>query len=291
MSELADLPESCLAGGDNSQLADLHRNLSSLSNVDHALYNDLVGMVPMVQSLINQKANSSFTRRGSVVYTKMPSIESRSKRISKSFPSKKALDEEKEKEELIALRQELKELQEKLLEKDELVLKSEEDAKMEMNSLQSKLDEMRKHDIEKDSIIRSAKQQLVDTKLKLADKQAAAERLQWEAKTSSQKVVKLQEDLHSLEEQMSSFMLFLENNFSNNLPSIINPYDFDVSPYNPADPYQDFDDVETREMELAHKTYVTAVAVVKEKRDKESIAAAERARLHLQSFVFRSNNM
>ncbi|KAL0385246.1 UNVERIFIED_CONTAM: protein MICROTUBULE BINDING PROTEIN 2C, partial [Sesamum radiatum] len=73
-------PKSWLSGDD------LSRTLSSLSaaaatasatgNVDRVLFNDLVEMVPLVQSLIDRKANSSFTRRGSMIYTKTPSRES-----------------------------------------------------------------------------------------------------------------------------------------------------------------------------------------------------------------------
>ena len=53
----------------------------------------------------------------------------------------------------------------------------------------------------------------------------------------------------------------------------------------------DLDDREMQKMEEASKAYIAAVAAAKEKQDEESIAAAASARLHLQSFVFRSNNM
>jgi len=50
------------------------------------------------------------------------------------------------------------------------------------------------------------------------------------------------------------------------------------------------DDIEMQKMEEARKAYIEAVAVAKEKQDEESLAAAAKARLHLQSFVFRSND-
>lgn len=50
----------------------------------------------------------------------------------------------------------------------------------------------------------------------------------------------------------------------------------------------DLDEVEMQNMEEARKAYIAAVAAAKEKQDKESIAAAANARLHLQSFVFRT---
>lgn len=44
-------------------------------------------------------------------------------------------------------------------------------------------------------------------------------------------------------------------------------------------------------MEEARNAYITAVAVAKEKRDEESIAAAASARFHLQTFVFRTESI
>lgn len=43
-------------------------------------------------------------------------------------------------------------------------------------------------------------------------------------------------------------------------------------------------------MEEARQAYIAAVAAAKEKKDEESIAAAARARLHLQGFVFRKSS-
>ncbi|XP_047327344.1 protein MICROTUBULE BINDING PROTEIN 2C-like [Impatiens glandulifera] len=319
---LADLQDTSLYGResnswlsaeDNSPSADLRRTLSSLSNaasvasgnVDPVLFNDLVEIVPLVQSLIDRKAISSFTRRGSVVYTKTPSKESRSKKISgrntgQSFPSKNrrdqgenssaiedggsSIEKEKEKEELIALKQQMEDLQQKLLEKDNEVVKSEQATKEQMNSIHSKLEEMRVQELEKDSILRSTQQQLADTKIKLADKQAAVERLQWETTTSSKKVEKLEHDLDSVKGEISSFMLFFES-LAKNQVSKTGEEDYDVSPYYPCDPYQSFDDMEKQQMEFAREAYIAAVAVAKEKQDGDSIDAAERARLCLQSFV------
>lgn len=46
--------------------------------------------------------------------------------------------------------------------------------------------------------------------IKLADKQAALERLQWEAMTSSTQVEKLQENVNTMQAEMSSFTLLCE---------------------------------------------------------------------------------
>ena len=46
------------------------------------------------------------------------------------------------------------------------------------------------------------------------------------------------------------------------------------------------DDNEMQKMEEAREAYAAAVAMAKEKQDEDSLLAAAKARLHLQSFVF-----
>lgn len=65
--------------------------------------------------------------------------------------------------------------------------------------------------------------------VKLADKQAALEKLQWEAMTSNRKVELLQEDLDSMRGEISSFMLLVEGLAKN--PSTMSAEDYDVAPY------------------------------------------------------------
>lgn len=52
----------------------------------------------------------------------------------------------------------------------------------------------------------------------------------------------------------------------------------------------DLDEMDLQEMEEARKAYMAAVGITKERQDEESIAAAANARLHLQSFVFKSKD-
>ncbi|KAK8478304.1 hypothetical protein V6N11_060230 [Hibiscus sabdariffa] len=87
--------------------------------------------------------------------------------------------------------------------------------------------------------------------IKLADKQAALEKTQWEAMTSKQQ---------------------------NHTIWILSPY------------IDDGDDREMLKMEEARQAYLVALAATKEKQDEESFAAAASARLYLQSFLFRSEN-
>ncbi|MCD9642490.1 Protein MICROTUBULE BINDING PROTEIN 2C [Datura stramonium] len=62
-------------------------SVAPTGNVDPFLFNDLVQIVPLVQSLIDRKAKTSFSRRGSMTYTKMPSRESLYKKVfSRSIP-------------------------------------------------------------------------------------------------------------------------------------------------------------------------------------------------------------
>lgn len=321
-------PKSWLSGEDNSSPTHHLRTHSSLSatttgaapgNVDRALFNDLVQIVPLVQSLIDRKASSSFTRRSSMVYTKTPSRASLTKKIidpkgrnaAQSIPTKKrrnhgdkdrssnnqdggadlsifstrSLAAEKDMEEL---REQVDDLQRQLFEKDDL-LKSAEVSKNQITAAHAKLDELMRQTAEKDSLIRSTQLQLSDVKIKLADKQAALEKIQWEAMTSNKKVEKLQEDLDSMQGDISSFMLLFEDLSKNDCT---NKYaeEYDIEPYHIGRvPYiDDMDEEEMERMEEAREAYIAAVSAAKEKQDEESIAVAERARLHLQSFVFRT---
>ncbi|XP_021286045.1 uncharacterized protein LOC110417821 isoform X1 [Herrania umbratica] len=323
-------PKSWLSGDNNindNSSPTHHQTQSSLTNsapsngnVDRVLYNDLVEMIPLVQSLIERKANSSFTRRGSMIYTKTPSREyltrkatdMKGRNAAESIPvrkkkdqgdrngsnnqdgdsfsifSSRALAAEKEDEELVALREQLEDMQRKLLEKDEL-LKSAEISRNQFNDIQAELDKLKRHAAEKDSLVKSIQLQLSDAKIKLADKQAALEKTQWEAMTSKQKVEKLQNDIDSMQGEFSSFMLLL-NGLTKNT-STKHAEDYDVASYHLDHlPYiqDDADDNEIQKMEEARQAYVTALAAAKEKQDEESLAAAASARLYLQSFLFRS---
>ncbi|KAI3463835.1 hypothetical protein Pfo_020498 [Paulownia fortunei] len=314
-------PKSWLSGDD------LRRTLSSLSaaaatasatgNVDRVLFNDLVEMVPLVQSLIDRKANSSFTRRGSMIYTKTPSRESLYKKTagrSATLPTRKHRDQgdqdqnrnaannqdgcaenfsifssrtllsEKDREELTALRDQVEDLKRQLSEKDEL-LKSEELSKNEMASIHTKFDELKNEAAEKDSLIKSTQLQLSDAKIKLADKQAAMEKLQWEAMTSNKKVERLQEDLDKVQGEISSFMLLIEGLTRNDFA--ISAGDYDDVPY-PLDQNHELDyEMDMQKLEAAREAYIAAVAAAKEKQDEGSISAAATARFHLQSIVLK----
>ncbi|KAL3512409.1 hypothetical protein ACH5RR_025126 [Cinchona calisaya] len=315
----------------SSSPTSLRRTLSSLSNAaaaasassgnfDPVLFNDLVQMVPLVQSLIDRKATSSFTRRGSMIYTKTPSTESLARKTTElkarngaqSIPTKRNKDHkinqdgsvdnfsmlssmplptEKDMEELMVLREQVVDLQRKLSEKDEL-LKSAEISKSEMALIQAKLNEMKTEAAEKDSLLKSTQAQLADTKINLADKQAAVEKLQWEAMNSNQSVEKLQKDLQMVEGEISSFMLLVEGLARKT--STLTAEDYDAAVSCASDPNPDLDDLnemEIQKLDAAREAYATAVAAAKEKQDDESIAAAACARMHLQSFVMRTNSL
>ncbi|XP_074278111.1 protein MICROTUBULE BINDING PROTEIN 2C-like [Silene latifolia] len=287
-------------------------NINNIKNVDRDLYNDLVQIVPLVQSLIERKASSSFTRRGSMIYTKTPSKDSKKNGVkstkkhrdneqgkeskndqdgvsdnSSTFAANMAA--EKDKEELTALREQLEDLHQKLLEKDEL-LKAVEVSKNQMSSVQSQVDELKRSAAEKDSLIKSIQSQVNDAKIKLAEKQAALEKLQWEAKTSNQKVEILQEELDSLQSEISSLMIIFEGLSKDGLVTV--GEDYDVTPHfvDHLPNIDDLDEIELLNMEEAREAYVTAVEMAKEKQDEESLYAAARARYYLQSFVFRTES-
>lgn len=61
--------------------------------------------------------------------------------------------------------------------------------------------------------------------IKLADKQAALEKIQWEAMTSNRQVEKLQEELDSIQGDISSFILLFEGLMKNGSAKYADDYD------------------------------------------------------------------
>ncbi|ONH90782.1 hypothetical protein PRUPE_8G074000 [Prunus persica] len=200
--------------------------------------------------------------------------------IFSSFSSRTSAEQE----ELDTLRVQVGDQQRKVSEEEEL-LKSSEISKDQMKAIQAKLDEMKHQVSEKDALIKAAKLQLTDAKIKLADKQAALEKLQWEPMISNRKVEKLQEELDSLQGQISSFMFLFEGLMK--ADAIVYSEDYDISPctVDHLSHIDDLDETWMQKVEEARKAYITVVAATKEKQDEESIAAAASARLHLQSLV------
>ncbi|KAG2664382.1 hypothetical protein I3760_16G079700 [Carya illinoinensis] len=329
-------PKSWLSGEDNDSSPSRRQIQSSLANstatstgpsgnLDRVLFNDLVEIVPLVQSLIDRKANSSFTRRGSMIYTKTPSresfarkvIESKGRNAAQSIPAKKrrdpgdkdqgingsnnpdadsfsifssrALAAEKDREELAILKEQVEDLKMRLSEKDEL-LKSAEISKNQLNAVHAKLDELKHQAAEKDSLIKSTQLQLSDAKIKLADKQAMLEKIQWEAMTSNRKVEKLQQELDSMQGGISSFMLLFEGLTKNDSATYADDYDITSNYLDHLPQIDDLDAMEMRSMEEARKAYIAAIAAAKEKQDEESFTAAVSARLDLQSFVLKAKS-
>lgn len=71
--------------------------------------------------------------------------------------------------------------------------------------------------------------QCLSLQIKLADKQAALEKMQWEMMTSNQKVEKLQDELDSLQADISAFTLLLEGLSKADTAEYID--DYEAEPY------------------------------------------------------------
>ncbi|CAH8312775.1 unnamed protein product [Eruca vesicaria subsp. sativa] len=305
---------SWLAGDDDLRLPP-HQSAAATNsgngNLDQRLLKDLVEMVPLIEQFMEQKEKSSFKRRGSMVYTKMPSKESLSRRgrnASQTVPGRKKRDVEgnsdvvndtkeagenakalggAEKDELTRLREQVNDLQTKLLEKEEVLKSVEMSKRNQVNEIQEKLEETRRLVAEKDTLIKSMQLQLSDTKIKLADRQAALEKTQWEAKTTGTRAVKLQEQLDAVEVEISSFARVFETLAKPESKKLDRdydetPYQFDHLPY-----LDDVDETELRKMEDARLAYVAAVTTAKEREDEESLVMAAKARAYLQSLAFK----
>ncbi|KAL5191580.1 Protein MICROTUBULE BINDING PROTEIN 2C [Glycine soja] len=290
---------------DSEEKRDLYDPNSPLSerdaDLDRVLFNNLVQIVPLVQSFIDGEGRSSFTRQGSMVYTKRPSRKSRLKRECWSIYScqkekgswrkrtsrKMRFDTRKgQKDESVILKEQVEELQMKILEKDELI-ESSENTKKQMKALEQKLYELKHHASEKDSLLKSTKRQLFDVKFELADKQAALEKIHWEAMTSNKKVEKLQEELDSMQGDISSFTLLLNRLTISDTAEYTDDYDIKPYEFNHLRSIDDWDEMEMQKMEEARKTYIAAVVAGKEKQDEESMATVVNSRLQLESILFK----
>ncbi|TKY73273.1 WEB family protein [Spatholobus suberectus] len=190
----------------------------------------------------------------------------------------------------VILKEQVEELQMKILEKDKLI-ESAENTKKQMKALKQKLDELKHQASEKNSLLKSTQQQLFDVKIELADKQAALEKIQWEAITSNKKVDKLQEEIDSMQGDISSFTVLLKGLTISDTAKYTDDYDIKPYDFNHLPSIDDLDEMEMLNMEEARKTYIAAAVATKEKQDEESIATVVNARLQLQSILFKSKKL
>ncbi|XP_020691695.1 protein MICROTUBULE BINDING PROTEIN 2C isoform X1 [Dendrobium catenatum] len=282
-------PQRCLAERDLPTVSTSTGNGGSGSNVDRVLFKNLVEMVPLVESLMDKRASSSFARRASIVHTRAPQLKRqasdyKSKKVAQTDSIKKTRDAEESVQndlnELLFLRDQVAELQKKLIEKEE-ALKSAENLTNQVNETYASVGDLRRQVVEKDALIKSTNAQLYNAKIKLADKQAALEKIEWEAKMSKKKVEELEGDAKSNDRQITAMMTLFE--------AIANkdsyPYLDDVS-FEPPPPLQDdIGEIDTVKMEEAREAYLSAVAAAKEDPSDESLAFAAEARHRLQSLI------
>ncbi|KAL6909635.1 hypothetical protein ACP4OV_001294 [Aristida adscensionis] len=284
-------------------------------NVDRVLFKNLVEMVPLVESLMqDRRVNPSYSRRASLVYTPAPakkatdlkavktpqSVSAKKRRDPGDAPKKSTPDsngengsvvplgisgaENKPKDDITELREQINELQKKLLEKEE-ALRSAESSVSEMNAAYATIDELRRQVAEKETLIRSINSQLHDAKIMLADKQASLEKLEWEVKMSNKKVEDLQGDVSNMEFEISSLMALFEKVSENvsgdscdgSLPS---SYELEA-----LQSMSDIDKIEIEKIDQERATYAEALAAAREDPNEEHLNLAAEARLRLQVLV------
>ncbi|KAL6596566.1 hypothetical protein ACP70R_047209 [Stipagrostis hirtigluma subsp. patula] len=284
-------------------------------NVDRVLFKNLVEMVPLVESLMkDRRVNPSYSRRASLVYTPAPAKKAsdvKSVKTPQSVPAKKRRDpgdaakkstpdsngengsvspmgqsgaENKPKDEIGVLREQIDELQKKLLEKEE-ALRSAESSVSEMNAAYATIDELRRQVAEKEGLIRSINSQLHDAKIMLADKQASLEKLEWEVKMSNKKVEDLQGDVSNMEFEISSLMALFDkisenvsgDSYDGSLPS---SYELEA-----LQSTSEIDKIEVEKIEQERVTYAEALAAAREDPNEEHLNLAAKARSRLQVLV------
>ncbi|CAN6207943.1 unnamed protein product [Urochloa humidicola] len=283
-------------------------------NVDRVLFKNLVEMVPLVESLMDRRVNPSYSRRASLVYTPAPakkasdlkavkspqSVSAKKRRdpgdaAKKSTPDSNGENgsvvplslsgvENKPKDEVAVLREQIDDLQRKLLEKEE-ALRSAESSVNEMNAAYATIDELRRQLAEKEALIRSTNSQLHDAKIMLADKQAYLEKLEWEVKTSNKKVEDLQGDMSNMEFEISSLMALFEKvseNVSGDCYDGSMPSSYELEALQSTN---EIDKIEVDKIEQERITYAEALAAARENPNEEHLNLAAEARSRLQVLV------
>ncbi|KMZ66049.1 hypothetical protein ZOSMA_2G00610 [Zostera marina] len=236
----------------------------------------------------DQRVNSAYNRVAPIISTRNPTPQKkdRSFRIVKNrisannrsnedradkggsggdfsiLSSKKTLAQ-KNREEVNMLREQLDELQKKLLEKED-----------SFKSSQFLVDELKHQTCEKDAQLKSFHSELTATKIKLADKQATVETLDWKIRVANNKVENLQAEADSKDFEISAFMKFFEELMENTSTAQLDTFDHL--------PNIDVDEDVIKETVME---YEATLATAKENPCDETLNAASLARTKLQYLV------
>jgi len=186
--------------------------------------------------------------------------------------------EDKHKDQVAMLCEQIDNVQKKLLEKE--ALRSTESSVNEMNAANTTIDELRLI-VEKDALLRSLTLQLHDAKLFAADKQACLEKLKWEINTANKKVEDLQRDMSDMEFERSSLMTFFEtisesvSGDSYDDSTVLSSYELEAL----------LSKSEIDKIEQERVKYAEALAAARENPNLENLHLAAKARSRLRVLV------
>ncbi|XP_039795602.1 protein MICROTUBULE BINDING PROTEIN 2C-like isoform X2 [Panicum virgatum] len=240
-------------------------------------------------------ASSAPSRRlSSISYTTAPNHTKKvpdppkAVRPTRATPAKKRpqVDQaQKRREEIAALQEHVSGLQRELLEKEE-ALRSAENLISRTSSANEAVDGLRSQLSEKELLIQSAGSELHGTKIMLAEKQAAIEKLEWQAKVSNEKVEELQVDVASRDAEVSALMkLFRKITENDRAPSPQDRTDDLSLECEPVQLDDEVGDIDVEKMEQEILSYISALAAAKENPTNDFLEAVTEARLRLQAFV------
>lgn len=201
------------------------------------------------------------------------------------FSSREAENVQKDGFELALLREQIENLQRKLLEKEE-ELKSAEDSIKQMHEAYASINDLKHQLAEKEALIKSTNSELYNAKIKLADKQAALEKLNWEAKMSSRKAEELQDEFVSMDLEITALMQIFEELSKNTSAAYPRNKIASLHYFEPLPPIDQFDEIDMMKMEEARIRYVAALAAAKDNPSDESLATVAEARQKLEALAF-----
>lgn len=280
-------------------------------NNDTDLFKNLVEIVPLVESLMDRRANPSSKRRASVIYTRAPTVsDSKGKKSAQPVSAVKLRNNgdnvtnecalatntnstsssndnenvEKNTEEIIFLREKLEDLHKLLAEKDEALKSKEKSTKM-ISSEHATLDELRRSISEKENLLKITNSELSNAQNTLEERQAHFDKLNFEARATNKKVQELQYDLDSMHFEKFAYS-FLFQELSENKLDLHS--EENITYFQPLDHLPHVDDMTEavmEQMEEARLAYTKAVSIAKESPTEDNLTSVLEARSKLESFV------
>ncbi|KAI5057275.1 hypothetical protein GOP47_0027290 [Adiantum capillus-veneris] len=207
----------CSATSASSSSPSLSSGLPPDSSLDKVLFHNLVEMIPLVETFMEQKqSNRSFPRLSSLVYTPNPRDAMKASEYGlrpKKGQGQLFQDNRVDQNSIIAhLQDQMEQLEQKLLEKENHLQAMENSTRQaELMRLQSTVEGLQEQSLLKESEMERTINQLSDTQHEVKSLQCLLEKAESDAKASNSHAAKVHEESQSLQCQVAALLLWMES--------------------------------------------------------------------------------